>query len=337
MPPKNNTQCTCNDCSKIIKENSNSIQCAKCGHWYHSKCTGLSVEEFKTTANKVKKNIMIWKCTPCLSEVSVRLTDSFSDTESEDGDVNISKCEKILEKLLLKHFHSLSRELETKFENFKGYIEDKLSEIRNEVDKVSKQCTDLGKKNSRLNDRITKFEDKIKSFTPQSTEDTIIELNERKRREVNVVAFNITESKKVDGRDRLEEDRTQFASIIPPGMSIDVNSLKLRRIGRQIPGKTRPLLIETKSVSEAREIMRSKPNPSSRVVFKPDMTRAQQAYLKSLRTELDSLSLNGECNKTIKYVNGTPRIVNKNFRQINGEKKTKPVSGILPEHKRAQN
>ncbi|XP_074110822.1 uncharacterized protein LOC141535007 [Cotesia typhae] len=232
------------------------------------------------------------------------------------------------EKLLVKHLQSFSSKIESNFDHFKRTVEDNLSEIRSEVNKVTNKC-------SHLKGRIIKVENKIESFTPQLTEDTLAELNKRKRREVNVLAFNVTESKKTDGIERLAEDRAQLASIILPDIGVEVTSPKLRRIGRRVQGKTRPLLVETKSVSETKTLMKSKPDPSTQVVIRPDLTQAQQIHLKSISEELTSG--NGKNNKTIKYINGTPRIVNKNFRQIKTKKKPESNSHLLPERKRAQN
>lgn len=338
--PQNNasTQSTCYACSKIVRKNSNSIQCATCRFWYHAKCTGLSNDEFKITANKVLKNKILWKCGPCISEVSVRTTDDLSeaDTDVDDDDDNDKLLGKY-EKMLVNQFNRFSREFESKFERFKNSVENNLSDIRKEVNKISKQNTLLTNKCNLLEDRVTSVEDELKSFTPMATEDIIAEINERKRREVNVIALNVPESKKADGKERLEEDRAQLATILPPEMVNQTKDIKLRRLGRQSAGRTRPLLIETKSTSDARTIFKYKPDQDTRVVFKPDLTPAQQKHLSSLRTKLETLNVNGKSNKTIKYVNGIPKIVDINFRQVTTTKnKPAPHAGVLPERARAE-
>ena len=131
------------------------------------------------------------------------------------------------------------------------------------------------------------------------TEDVIAEINERKRREANVILLGITESNKATGQERLEDDRAALSTILPPDLSAKIPNYKMRRLGRPNAGRNRPLLIETTSVGEARTILKTKVPDNSRIAFKSYLTPSQLSHLKNLRSKLDSLVEDGTSNKTI--------------------------------------
>lgn len=341
MPPKklgsHQHHYTCGICSTIINERTEpSILCSGCRTWIHSKCTGLTPDEYKILARSIKKDGVIWKCATCKFEVSVITQE---DLMSDDADDTVTMDK--LEQLFNNQFNRLSQKLEAKIDRFKAAIEDNIADLRNDVTKIAKQNTSLTDTCARLNNRLTTVENKLTSYTVNSTspEEVFAEFNERKRRESNVVVLNVMESKKASGNDRLDEDRTQISAILPPNLSTSIDNLKLRRLGRPIAGRSRPLLIETPSPTIALTILKSKPPTTvdgTQIAFKSDLTPAQLLHLKNLRTQLDTLEKNGDTNKTIKYINGTPKIVNKNFRSLSKDRKTLSNKSVVSERQRPE-
>lgn len=178
----------------------------------------------------------------------------------------------------------------------------------------------------------------LNSFESSKSPDSIIqELNERKRRESNVIALGLPESNKAAGPDRLEDDKKSLLAVLSVELSAKVPEFKIRRLGQQQSGRTRPMLIETRSAVDAREIFKLNQRNDSTVTFKPDLTPRQQQHLNNLRTELDILIKNGDTGKSIKYIRGIPQIVNKNFRQINKEDKTENSTNLLSKHSGTSN
>nr|XP_036220679.1 uncharacterized protein LOC118681172 isoform X2 [Bactrocera oleae] len=62
-------------------------------------------------------------------------------------------------------------------------------------------------------------------------EDVIAEINERKRREANVILLGITESNKATGQERLEDDRAALSTILPPDLSAKIPNVKTTSVG----------------------------------------------------------------------------------------------------------
>lgn len=287
----------------------------------------MSTLEFKKTANAIKKNLLTWKCPPCTNEVSVRIQ---SDIDDDDEDFVCESAQDKLKPLINKLLQRFTN-LENKFDNFRTSIENRLTSIQDEVNKISKQ-------NSTLESTISVVDNKLEVHNSLNPEEIIRELNMRKKRESNVIILNATESKKGSGNDRLNDDKSLISTILPTELG-NITEFKLKRLGKPSAGKNRPLLLETKSASIAKSILKSKParDTDPPIRFKPDLTKAQQNHLNSLRSQLDSLNKSGVTDKTIKYINGVPKIVTHNFREIPRKGQNRIPSIILPKHQRLEN
>lgn len=343
MPPNKQivTVHTCSTCSLNIKENQASLMCASCRAWVHHKCTSLSTKEFNEIARITKKNGPTWKCDSCKSEVSIIIPEDAVDT-SDDNTVTMNKINDLFEKKLQSFAESLADSFAAKFDRFKTSIEGNVASIRDEVGKIAKQNNTLTDKCTRLNNRIASVEEKLKSHPDLSvsTEDIIAELAERKKRQSNVIAMNVAESIKVDGQDRLEEDRTKVLAALPPSLASNTMNFRIRRLGRPLAGRTRPLLIATPSPDDALTILKWKSTAEAegpQITFKSDLTQAQQQHLKNLRAELDALIKGGDLTKTIKYINGIPKIVTKNFRPLTKKNPSNSADNKLSEREGTEN
>lgn len=55
----------CPSCNKLIRKNSNAIECDICLHWIHRKCSGLSIADFKYFCDTSS----FWLCEFCRNEI----------------------------------------------------------------------------------------------------------------------------------------------------------------------------------------------------------------------------------------------------------------------------
>lgn len=299
------SRCTCSVCSKQIRENSGSISCTNCKNWFHKKCSDLSDGEFKKIAADLKKTgHNKWQCSRCIFEVSIVESDNESDGDVSDLPLATSKSE--IERIFKKYLAPFKEKMER--------IESSVAGIRSDLNKFAEQNKTLAQQHKQLDKRVGDVENKLASLSECSIDSNniIAEINERKKRETEVIVLNVPESTKPVGDDRRHDDHAKIAAVIPPEFKEIVPSLKLRRLGRPTAGKTRPLLINTSSATDARTLLKIKPISETNISFKPNLTKDQQNHLKTLRTELETLTVNGDNNKTIKYINGIPRIIDKN-------------------------
>ena len=93
-----------------------------------------------------------------------------------------------------------------------------------------------------------------------------------------------------------------------------------------VPESVKPVDADRRQddIDKIAAILKSQPADNSDIKFKPSLTQAQQLHLNAVRAELDQITQSGITNKTIKYINGIPRIVNKpNFRPSKEKNKNK--------------
>lgn len=203
-------------------------------------------------------------------------------------------------------------------------LELNVSEIRADINKLTETSDKYAGHQKSLDKRISNIESQIASTKNFKLDpDSIIsELNERKKRESEVVILNVPESRKPVGTDRRQDDIEVVTKLIPNDLSDTIPDIKLRRLGKPAQGKNRSVLLYTPSPASARAILKSKPAGDTNIKFKASLTPAQQQHLTKLRSELDELIENGATNKTIKYINGIPMIVDtQTFRAPKGKYK----------------
>lgn len=298
---------TCIGYSKIIKENAGSINCYKCNQWFHKKCSKISDVLFKKyNAEYKEKGEINWKCETCQLEVSI--IDSDSDDGDDDDEAipgNMPAVTKQIEQLFKQYLEPFAQRMKS--------LETNIAGIRSELNKIADQNKASTKQ---LEKRISVVENKIKSgFDIAVSPDSIMsEIAERQKSESKVIVLNVPESKKSTGTDRLQDDREKLATLILQELSHALPKIKIRRLGKPAEGKTRPLLLDTPSPEEARMLLKAKPADGSSSIFKHYLTHAQQRQLNSLRAELRELENSGDQSKTIKFINGVPKIVDKRFR-----------------------
>lgn len=206
---------------------------------------------------------------------------------------------------------------------------------------MANHCAQLDKRVNDIESKLANYDKNLPNINGTTTEDIIAEATERKKRTKNVIAYNVSESKKQMGLERLRDDNELIAKILPQE-SVDIlPNIKLRRIGRPVDGKTRPLLINTPSETDARKLIITKSvcMGNDVIFFKPDLTRTQQIHMKNLRNELNVLNKDGQTDRIIKYINGIPRIVKLSTFRLNKEtqKVQTGFTGVLSEHQRTQN
>lgn len=167
-----------------------------------------------------------------------------------------------------------------------------------------------------LSDRMKTLENKLSSrlTNDQDEEDIIAEIHDRERRSKNLIFYNLEEENPSDTSTSPSDDMhslpdtvNQIIKIIHPLAS---PCLKARRLGRRISGKTRPVCVVLPSKSDVINILKNKQKYTGPVAIKNDMTLKQRSYLSKVRNDLKNLINSGVTDKTIRYINGVPKIVN---------------------------
>lgn len=215
-------------------------------------------------------------------------------------------------------------------------LQREITEIKNEI-KSTKQISEslvteqnslkqeiclLKSINNTYQQKITQLEvdvSKLKqcdsSAQPQNPltlghQDTILELQDRYRREKNIVIVGISELNDSNKEIRFDHDKNKVMDVIKSIYPECPNPCYIIRLGKYIPNKNRALKVCFESPDTTKYILRNKSKHSlSQVNIYSDQTPLQQQYLKQLSSELQRRQQNGEADLIIKYIGGIPKII----------------------------
>jgi len=204
---------------------------------------------------------------------------------------------------LLENIQKLIR---SEFENFRREI---LNLYQADIAKISDNIQSLSDKIKKLEVDLASGASHTTSSLPHPEEDIIAELADRNRRSCNLILYNLdeddssspNESHKVDLS--LATDITQV--IIPDGVQI----LNVTRLGGRRAGHARPLRVTFPSKENVISILRNKNRYTGPIKINQDQTIKQRTFLNDLRGRLRAYHDAGDLNKTIRFFNGVPKIV----------------------------
>lgn len=149
------------------------------------------------------------------------------------------------------------------------------------------------------------------SGTMEEKEDVLYEMMERQKCASNIIVFNVNESKMKSQQEREAEDVKAVEGILN-NFNINKSNLKMFRLGKFVPNKSRPIKVILQSPEDAKFILKNKHLniiPSIRIYG--DQTRKQREYFNFIKTKLQRSIENGDNRKTIKFINNRPTIVDK--------------------------
>ena len=195
----------------------------------------------------------------------------------------------------------LIRESEERLKEFfkteMSLVTQKLSKIETALSAVQTQCLRLDSEVSEVKEVIFK-------------QQTQIEAHERKLRERNLIIHNIPETHISTATEQLKDDSDKIQFLC---RSADINIKKadlvsLRRLGRNVQGKSRPLKIELTSTDQKFKILNQRKNITrnqviqtcfqTKVFVNPDNSFLIQKEEHRLRQELKEYK---ECNPSRSY------------------------------------
>ncbi|KAL0860156.1 hypothetical protein ABMA27_010463 [Loxostege sticticalis] len=144
----------------------------------------------------------------------------------------------------------------------------------------------------------------------------ISEVQERKKRENNIIITGVPEQTATSAQERILKDESDVLKVAS-SVSKDIpKPNKIIRIGKYNPEKTRRIKVCFDRPEPAMLLLRNKDKLPEDIKIFSDQTPAQQKYFQSIKKELTRRLHSGESDITIKYINGAPTIVKsapKNF------------------------
>lgn len=207
--------------------------------------------------------------------------------------------------------------------------------MREENLKLKNDNKCLLQENQLLMERLAVVEKRMKEIKEEIKDEIIKEVNEsvfkvmtnfketeeKKKRENNLVLYNMEESTKDLGMDREEEDRGMCQKIFADGLKVEHSKYQVKKVirlgkRREADAKPRPLLVQLSSSEEKwmllrqAKLLKNYNHPRlGNVVVAPDLTPEEQEKDRELRRQLKIKRDSGERGWMIK--NG--KIIKQNF------------------------
>lgn len=156
-----------------------------------------------------------------------------------------------------------------------------------------------------LEERINMLSNQTVMNTDSRTENLFVEeLMERQSRASNILVFNLPES---------NQDNNNVEKILYDLIQENVTITESARIGKKNKKGIRALKITLPNQSVATKIITAKKDKikPKNIYISADLTKSQRDHLNNLKEELRTRRENGEEDIVIRYVKGTPKIVNK--------------------------
>lgn len=183
------------------------------------------------------------------------------------------------------------------------------------IDSLQTTSDNIERKIELLESEINNLKDSsplstLTSKSHQNYEDIVHEVNERSIRSKNIVIIGIPEASMTT--DRRTYNNNEVAKIIKKIYDDCPDPLKVIRLGKFKPDRTRAIKVCFASKETATFLLRNKGNvkfDNNSIKIFSDQTPIQRKHLQNLKVELEKRINNGENNLAIKYVKGIPKII----------------------------
>lgn len=305
---------TCAVCVKLVLDTEEGIECdGVCKRWFHRECCKISKAEYQRMSSN---NNNKWYCsrTDCVdrSMLPLSLLTTQMNAVISKLDVLLGRVEKI---------DAISKDI-ADIKSDMSMISSQVSALEPRVAGVEERVTEIAGDVRSLNLRVDQSERAIGGMVGlqdgSNVESLLEESNERTRRANNLIVFNIPEAKSKETAVRVRHDSERVQSLINVVCPSQADlSFKCYRLGNANKKQNRPLKLILPSPQVVIDIMKNfdknvlkNTDPTfADVGISRDRTPREREYLNKLRDQLKVRSANGERDLTIKYINGTPKIV----------------------------
>lgn len=233
-----------------------------------------------------------WFCQPCEPKSDYVKRPSIGPTETPKKHDKEYTLHDVMEKL---------EELNGKYASLLQKYEEQLTEnehLKSEIKQLSKRV------------------ENIEQHCPENKSvEALQEMHERNYKKKNLIIFGIKEMNSDEPEQRKAHDTSTVQSIFQSTCpEVQVNQLKVYRLGKHEQGKMRPVKVIMSSEDEVKQIMIKgkdirKNTHYAKLAFSSDKTKKQLAEYKLIKEEMKRRSEAGEENLRIKYIRGEPKIM----------------------------
>ena len=263
----------CAACDVLFERGDIITSCHICNELFHSKreCTGVSASEIKVLELKRVKPMLLYRCKGCSENcnASPSMMEMLSDIQNDL-------------KLLQKHdalISNHSREIDK--------LKNKVQHLEEVFSAGSTGSSDLP----------------VGSNT-NSVQEAIVEIQERNRRNINVLLHNVSE------KDDENDIKLVTEALVDIKLNTIINTHSIKRLGKKSVNSCRPILFRLDSRLDANNILKNWKSVKNGIKVSSDLTLLQRSLYKKAKVETDlwnRTNLNDK--KKVIFSNGNPKSV----------------------------
>lgn len=263
----------------------------------------LVKEDGKVTQRKRKQNFEV-EIMQEMSDLRIEMKNYFQAFSEKLNEISSNLCQDMIE-------------VKNEMKNIKNATDI----LTSEQNGIKEELKNLKTQNCTFQEEITLLKTKLSTDNkilcdvnknqPQfDCEYMALEIQDRAKRQYNVIIGGISELNDKNSTIRREYDTNQALSIIQTIYKECPNPLRCIRLGKYNSEKTRYLKVTFQQQQTVIHILRNKSNlTNDNVRIFPDQTPMQIKYMKEQRAELLRRTESGESDLTIRYINGIPKII----------------------------
>ena len=241
-----------------------------------SNMSKASVNTMVQEAVQKSMNSMLPKLIKTISEsITASVAEQFSQLEQKLDDIDSSMSTIVKkQKMIEKEVNNVKLQLDSQGKT--------AVEQEKRLDKVEKLL--------KINDEHVKsVEQEINVKVSSSVESSMREMEMREAIKMNVMFFNVKESRAENEEKEIKED-TEVLANIQEAIQTSVDLTKIRRIGKREAGKTRPLRARVANTKDLGEILKSAKklrysDAFNNVFINRDMTQLERSQWRELMKE----------------------------------------------------
>jgi len=248
-------------------------------------------------------------CGNCVSRGELR---SVSDSNNNDSinesrtvSVSISELHSIINTEVQKALNELKSLLAERLDFIDNSIIDNTNASKDIMTSLVGLKVDLKNSTTESNKHVSANKHVAANFAPALDEAISLALNEKEeieKKQKNLIFFNVPETESGTVEERLITDQ-QHVQTVMEGVQVDVTVMDVKRIGRKLPNKPRPLIVKMGTIDDKFLVLKSAKNLRNfrdsgefraTVSIQPDLTKLQQKEHKKLVDEMKHRRLQGE-------------------------------------------
>lgn len=246
---------TCKLCQQVFtNEDDRLVECEKCENWECQACAELTNVEYD--ALQIAGSRIHWYCGICNEDAI---------TAVKTAELIKTKCKQYIAELrdeLIEHTDGKRKEMKAEIEQELEFIREEINSVREEV-----KVTRVDQKLESIRNEIHSVRKEVKETSISGSADKNLEEMElRDLKKLNIIFFNVEESKAVTKEDVKKEDMTNLTKI-QDVLNTSATFSNITRLGARISGKVRPIKVTLNNTSEHQEILKAAKKLNTDTVF----------------------------------------------------------------------